>query len=132
MNTLRLASLPTTLAVAALATATLLALPARAQEATPDYPQARASAVERSAVQAETLRARAAGAIVDGESTHVAEAQNGASVAVRAEVRAEAIAARRLGLTAQGELFAPASDAQRAALSRAARDAVALQIAATR
>jgi len=124
MNTIRQATLPATLAIAALATATLLALPAQAQEATPDHPQAVSSTLDRAAVRAEAAQARAAGLIVDGEATPLfTRAAAAGSALVRAEVRAEAIEARKLGLTVQGEASPLATDAQLAALAKATRDA---------
>lgn len=132
MNTLRHATLPATLAIAALATATLLALPAHAQDATPDYPQAVSTTLDRAAVRAEAAQARAAGLIADGEATPHTAVFAASGAAVRAEVRAEAIEARKLGLTVQGEATPLATDAQRAALAKAAREAVAQRVATAR
>lgn len=94
----------------AAASALVLALPASAQEATPDHPTSYTSSVSRDEVRAAAIGARAAGQIVDGERSFVA-APIGMPVN-RATVVAELQEARRLGLVADGEQVAVASEAQ--------------------
>ena len=81
--------------------ATFGATAARAGEATPDYPVAYSSTLTRAEVQAEALRARAAGHIAIGERSYVV-ADTGTPL-TRAQVLAELHEAVRLGAISDGE-----------------------------
>jgi predicted secreted protein len=122
--------LTTATLAAAVASTLLLSLPARAQEATPDYPQAYSSTLSRAEVRASAIRARAAGLIVDGERSAVSPGIG--MPAGRAQVQGELREARRLGLLADGEQTAVASDAQLAAIHNAGLRAGASTVAGTR
>jgi Domain of unknown function (DUF4148) len=85
-----------TFVIAAFAAVTTLGIsPAFAGEATYDYPVALTSAVSRADVQAETVRARAAGLIAYGER-NVVVADSGPALS-RAQVKAETREAIRVG-----------------------------------
>ncbi len=85
----------------ALIGATFGATAARAGEATYDYPVAFTSTLTRAEVQAEALRARAAGHVAMGEQSYVV-ADTGPSL-TRAQVVAELREAIRLGAISDGE-----------------------------
>lgn len=74
---------------------------AMAQEASPDYPKAFSSSATRAEVCQAAIGARAAGRIVDGERSFVAEPVGAAKT--RAQVAAETLEAVRLGLVGGGE-----------------------------
>ena len=76
------------LALIALASATLLAVPvARADGGTPDYPTPYASTMTRAQVQADLMQARRDGSIRVWSASY-SQADNSRSVATREEVRA--------------------------------------------
>lgn len=120
----------TLVALAAAASAFVLAMPASAQEATPDYPTAYTSTVSRAEVRADAIDARKAGLIVDGERS-VVIADIGMP-ATRAQVAAELREARRLGLIADGEQVAVASESQLQAVKSAGLRADATTVAGKR
>lgn len=107
----------TLVAIAAAASALVLALPASAQEATYEYPSAYTSTVTRAEVRADAIEARKAGLIANGERSVVVP-EFGVPT-TRAQVVAELREARRLGLVANGEQLAVASDAQLQAIKSA-------------
>ncbi len=102
---------------AAVSSTLLLSLPAAAQEATPDYPQAYSSSLTRAEVRASAILARKAGEIVDGERSAVAPVIGLPNT--RAQVVAELQEARRLSLVASGEQTVVASQAQLLAIHNA-------------
>jgi|OpeIllAssembly_1097287.scaffolds.fasta_scaffold02008_5 hypothetical protein len=112
----------------AAASAFVMALPASAQEATPDYPAAYTSSVSRDEVRDATSQARAAGQIVDGERSHVASASG--MPLTRAQVVAELGEARRLGLVTEGEQVAVATEAQLQSITSAGLRATSTAVAA--
>jgi hypothetical protein len=114
----------------AAASALVMALPASAQEATPDYPTAYTSNVSRDEVRATAIAARAAGQIVDGERSFVAT-PIGMPVS-RATVVAELREARRLGLVADGEQVAVATESQLQSIKSAGLRASDTAVAAKR
>ncbi len=107
----------TLVAIAAAASALVLALPASAQEATYEYPSAYTSTVTRAEVRADAIEARKAGLIANGERS-VVVTEFGVPT-TRAQVVAELREARRLGLVANGEQLAVASEAQLQAIKSA-------------
>lgn len=120
----------TLVAIAAAASAFVLALPASAQEATYDYPTAITSTVSRAEVRADAIDARKAGLIVNGERSAVV-ADIGLP-ATRAQVVAELHEARRLGLVVDGERVAVASEAQLQAVKSAGLRADSTTVAGKR
>jgi Domain of unknown function (DUF4148) len=109
--------------LAAVSSALLLSLPAAAQDATPDYPQASASTLGRAEVRADAAQAHAAGLIASSESPETPPA---AGVPLsRVQVLAELHEAKRLGLVGGGESLALPTEAQQQAVYNAGLRAVA-------
>jgi hypothetical protein len=106
---------------------TLGAGSAFAGEATYEYPVAYTSTVSRAAVQAEALRARAAGLIVQGEQS-VVIADNGPALS-RAQVKAELREAVRIGAISRGEQDLVPTAAQLASIRMAGEKAAAMTMA---
>jgi hypothetical protein len=96
-------------------------------EAAYDYPTSVASSISRSAVKEATSTARAAGQIVVGEQTVVAEVSNAGLS--RAQVRAETLEAIRLGLIGRGEHNVIPTDAQQSLVRMAGLKALSMTVA---
>jgi hypothetical protein len=109
------------------AIATLGAGSAFAGEGTDAYPVAYTSTVTRAEVQAETLRARAAGLIANGEQSIVI-AETGPMLS-RAQVRAETLEAIRVGAISRQEQSAAPTAAQLESIRLTGQKAVAMTMA---
>ena len=123
MNTRTLTAL---IAIAAVASA--FALPAMAQEATPEAPVAITSTASREAVRADAIAALKAGLIERGEASRSFTAFE--STLSRTQVAAEGREALRLGLVAFGEgPAATATPAQAEAIRTAGQKAIGQTVA---
>jgi Domain of unknown function (DUF4148) len=109
------------------AISTLGAGSAFASEGTYEYPVAYTSTLSRADVQAETLRARAAGLISNGEQSIVI-ADTGPALS-RAQVRAETLEAIRVGAISRHEQSVAPTAAQLESIRMAGLKAVAMTMA---
>lgn len=117
-----------TAVIALTAIASAFALPAMAQEATPDTFASVKSTASRDAVRAEAVAALKAGLIERGEASRSFTAFE--STASRAQVAAEGREAQRLGLVAFGEgPAAVATPAQAEAIRSAGLKAIGQTVA---
>jgi hypothetical protein len=114
--------------LAALATiGTLGASAASAEGATYEYPVVSTSVVSRAEVQAETLRARAAGLIAHGDR-NVLIADTGVAL-TRAQVKAETLEAIRLGAISRHEQNVEPTAVQLERIRQAGLKALAMTMA---